>query len=428
MSDRARVKLIEKSRRIGISWADAADAALLAASQNGSDTWYIGYNRDMAEQYIADCGAWAKHYELAASTTEEFLFEDSADRSILAFRVRFASGHRITALSSRPANLRAKKGRIVIDEAAFHDDLPGLLKAALAILMWGGSVAIISTHNGVENHFNELIEEIKRGDRDYSHHKVTLKDALKDGLYERICLVTGQPYSLEAEFAWTAELYKDYGIDAAEELDCEPFQAGAGKVFNQDWFGFITDAELPDLRRAIACRFWDFAATEKDIKSKDPCFTASVKMFRLGNLYIVADMSADQIGPAETDDKVLSLAQEDGRQCMVRWELEGGSAGPRDEYHLTTKLMGFDAEAVKPQGDKVKRAKPFASQCKAGNVMLLKRPWNKDFLRWYHAFPDGKVKDPIDAGSGCFAVLAEGGSLEIHSTGRSRSSTRLQGF
>ena len=36
----------------------------------------------------------------------------------------------------------------MIDEAAFHDDLPELLKAALAFTMWGGVVRVISTHNG----------------------------------------------------------------------------------------------------------------------------------------------------------------------------------------------------------------------------------------------------------------------------------------
>ena len=70
---------------------------------------------------------------------------------ILAYRIRFASGHKIVALSSRPSNLRGKDGCAVIDEAAFHEDLPGLLKAALAFTMWGGLVRIISTHNGAHN-------------------------------------------------------------------------------------------------------------------------------------------------------------------------------------------------------------------------------------------------------------------------------------
>ena len=159
-ADTAQVKVCEKSRRIGLTWGEAADTALLASRTNGMDSWYIGYNKDMAIEFIRDCANWAKFYGLAAGEIEETVevFKDGdEDKAILAFVIRFASGWRITALSSRPSNLRGKAGRVILDEAAFHDDLAELLKAALALLMWGGEVHIISTHNGVDNPFNELV-------------------------------------------------------------------------------------------------------------------------------------------------------------------------------------------------------------------------------------------------------------------------------
>ena len=67
-----------------------------------------------------------------------FMFEDDdheGDKSILAFRIKFASGKEIVALSSSPTNLRGRQGRVVIDEAAFHKDLAAVLKSALALLM-----------------------------------------------------------------------------------------------------------------------------------------------------------------------------------------------------------------------------------------------------------------------------------------------------
>lgn len=142
-ADLTPVKLCQKSRRIGLTWGEAADSALLAASQKGMDTWYIGYNKDMAQEFIRDCGDWAKAYGLAAGEIEEVeeVFKDGdEEKAILAYVIRFASGWRITALSSRPSNLRGKQGRVIVDEAAFHDDLPELLKAAMALLMWGGQV------------------------------------------------------------------------------------------------------------------------------------------------------------------------------------------------------------------------------------------------------------------------------------------------
>ena len=123
--------------------------------------------------------------------TEEVFVQGDDSQAILAFVIRFASGWRITALSSRPNNLRGKQGRVIIDEAAFHDDLSELLKAAMALLMWGGQVHIISTHDSVDNAFNELINDCRAGKKPYSVHRITFEDALQQGLYQRICLRRG---------------------------------------------------------------------------------------------------------------------------------------------------------------------------------------------------------------------------------------------
>ncbi len=158
LADQSQVKVSEKSRRIGITWTEAADRALGAAvgGRAGIDGWYIGYNKDMALEFVEAAARWARRFNRAAEAVEQIVLEDER-ADILAYRIRFASGHKIVALSSRPSNLRGKDGCAVIDEAAFHEDLPGLLKAALAFTMWGGRVRIIASHNGANNPFNELL-------------------------------------------------------------------------------------------------------------------------------------------------------------------------------------------------------------------------------------------------------------------------------
>ncbi|MCM4741374.1 hypothetical protein MMO21_28185, partial [Escherichia coli] len=94
------------------------------------------------------------------------------------------------------------QGDVVIDEAAFHESLDELLKAAMALTMWGARVRIISTHNGVDNLFNQYIQEAREGRKDYSVHRITLDDAIADGLYRRICYVTGREWSPESEQKW----------------------------------------------------------------------------------------------------------------------------------------------------------------------------------------------------------------------------------
>lgn len=264
ISDRSPVKICEKSRRVGLSWSEAADDALTAASRNGMDIWYIGYNKDMALEFIHDTAFWVRQYRLAASALEEDLVRDEG-RDILAFRIKFASSRRVTALSSRPSNLRGKQGKVVIDEAAFHDDLPGLLKAAIALLMWGGRVAVISTHNGEDNPFNELVKDIRSGRKPYSLHRITLDDALAEGLHRRICLKLGTPWSSEAESEWREELVKVYGEDAEEELFCAPSR-GSGLFLARAVIEGCMDETVPVFR--WACRT-DFAELPESVRQAD---------------------------------------------------------------------------------------------------------------------------------------------------------------
>ena len=220
------VIFVEKSRRTGYTWAVGADAVLTSASARtagGMDCLYIGYNLDMAREFIGTCAMWAKAFKEAAGEVEEFLFRDGADdrgadRSIQAFRISFASGFEIVALASRPRSLRGRQGYVIIDEAAFHDDFDGLLKAALALLIWGGKVLVISTHDGDTNPFAIQIEEIKKGRKPYALITLDFDQALQDGLYQRICLVTGKAWSAEAEAQWREGIIGFYGEGADEEL------------------------------------------------------------------------------------------------------------------------------------------------------------------------------------------------------------------
>lgn len=224
LEDKAPVKVVEKSRRIGLTWAQALDDVLKAATsgRDGMDVLYISFNQDMTREYIETCAEWAKKLQIVAGKVSEDVFRDGDEREIKAFRIDFASGHKILALSNRPSNLRGKQGRVVIDEAAFVEDLPELLKAALALLMWGGQVIVVSTHNGADNAFNELVQDVRAGNLPYSLHRITLDDALTGGLYRRICRVTKEEWTPEAEEAWRDDLVKTYGDGADEELFCIP--------------------------------------------------------------------------------------------------------------------------------------------------------------------------------------------------------------
>ena len=220
--------VIEKSRRIGISWATAYQAVLHAGGGHG-DVYYQGYALEMARGFIADAAEWAASLNVAAEAAGETLVGRGAD-AVQAYRLRMASGRTILAMTSAPRAFRSR-GRpgdlAIVDEAAFVDDLAEVLKAALAFRTWGGRVRVISTHNGEASPFGALCRDIRGGRQPGALHRVTLRDALADGLYRRICAVSGTAWSPGAEVEWEARLRAEYGVHAAEELDCIP-SAGAG--------------------------------------------------------------------------------------------------------------------------------------------------------------------------------------------------------
>ena len=228
VADPSPLKVIEKSRRTGLTWGEASDNVLSAASARsagGQNVYYIAYNQDMTIEYIQACAMWARVFNYAAGEIEEGMWdgEDEADRNIKTYTIKFpASGFRIVALSSRPSNLRGRQGTIVIDEAAFHDQLAELLKAALAMLIWGGKVRVISTHNGTDNPFNELVTDIRSGRRKGTVHRIAFQEAVSEGLYKRVCMRLGKPWTAAEEAEWMAGVYSFYGDGAAEELDCIP--------------------------------------------------------------------------------------------------------------------------------------------------------------------------------------------------------------
>lgn len=183
-------------------------------------------------------------------------------------------------------------------------------------------------------------------------------------------------------------------------------EPAAGKIFNKDWFEIID--VLPSGIQFFV-RYWDFAATEKQIgtekKKKDPDFTASVKMGMAGDLIIIADVTNEQVGPAQADTAMTNTASQDGKRTKIRWEEEGGASGKRDSYRIATMLKEYDARGVVSKGDKITRAKPLAAQALIGNVKLLRGAWNDLFLTHMHGQPDLPHDDVMDAASGAYAEL-----------------------
>lgn len=296
--------LIEKSRRIGLTWGIASYLVLRAASQlsaGGQSGWYMGYDKDMTLEFIEVCAMWARAFGIVGAETGEEILEyddeDGKSQSIQVFRIRFASGFKITALASVPRALRGKQGIVVIDEAAFHKNVNEVLKSAMALLIWGGQVIVISTHDGIANPFNRLIDEVRAGTRRGEVMTITFADALADGLYDRVAMVAktkGSP--LPDKVTWEAEIRASYGDDAGEELDVVP-KSGAGSLIS-----------IEDI---IACEHDDCGRPE--LYQGGMCFLGrDVARRRDGQIQYLMEMIGDVLWQRDTYEELgQSFAHQD---------------------------------------------------------------------------------------------------------------------
>jgi phage FluMu gp28-like protein len=260
--------VVEKSRRIGLTWGLAGYAVLRAAtrvSDGGQSAWYMGYDLEMAREFIDVCAMWARAFGIAADAIGEEIVEDEHG-SFKSFSIRFSSGLKITALPSVPRALRGKQGIVIIDEAAFHKDLAEVIKSAMALLIWGGQVIIVSTHDGIGNPFNELLDEVRSGRRRGTTMTITFAAAMADGLYERVEMVARtKGAQLPDKASWEADVRASYGSDAEEELDCIP-KSGSGALIKPEDIAACEHPEAgkPELYQGGFCYLGRDVARRRD--------------------------------------------------------------------------------------------------------------------------------------------------------------------
>jgi phage FluMu gp28-like protein len=184
LADRAALAIGEKSRRIGWTWTQALGAVLDRVEGN-SDYFHSSADMTASTEFIEDCADWAKMVNAVAVVEDEK--EVIGDEEINTLVMRFANGNKIVAGSSNPKFFRSKGGAAGLDEFAFHARGRDLFKAAHATAMfWGYPLRVWSTHNGPGSYFNRLLTQAREGKLAAALHKVTILDAVADGIVERI--------------------------------------------------------------------------------------------------------------------------------------------------------------------------------------------------------------------------------------------------
>ena len=160
-------------------------------------------------------------------------------------------------------------------------------------------------------------------------------------------------------------------------------------------------------------RFWDLASTERSLKNKDPDYTCGVLMMEAGGQFLIIDVQRFRQSPSEVEARIKTTAIEDRENfgsVSIYIEEEPGASGVSSvDHYIRNVLKGFIVEPFKTGGrNKQKRARPFASAAKNGNVFIMRSDWNPDFIKELEVFPQEAASihdDQVDAASGAHHCL-----------------------
>lgn len=191
--------------------------------------------------------------------------------------------------------------------------------------------------------------------------------------------------------------FRSWGGTYAEagQLAQRPAPRGGG-MFQRKDFEYLDNAPVG----VSWIRAYDLASS----KEKRSPWTVGCKIGvdRTGRV-ILADVDRRRATPAQVDEMMLELANQDGKATEIDFPQDPGQAGKSQVSYIKKNLAGFAAWSSPESGSKEDRAKPLAAQAEGGNVYLVRGPWNDAFINEATSFPNGDYKDQIDAASRGYA-------------------------
>lgn len=219
LNDNSRIKIWEKSRRIGATYVQAYEDVRDCATNKVPAVWFSSADLTAAREYILYCEKWAKALNYAAKALGEIIID--SDKDIKAFSIQFSNGNRINALSSNPTQFRSKGGKVVLDEYAFHEDQDAMWKAARPTITWGFPLRILSTYNGKGNKYFKFVDDTKNGKLKWSLHSTPITLAVDEGLADKIL---NRDLTPEERKSWIDEEEASVADDDTwqQEYMCEP--------------------------------------------------------------------------------------------------------------------------------------------------------------------------------------------------------------
>lgn len=219
-------------------------------------------------------------------------------------------------------------------------------------------------------------------------------------------LVTDNPALLSVDPSYIASLKALPSHERARLLEGNwNARAVAGSYFRRDHVEVVESApeKGPSDREIV---YWDRAATVPNETSPNPDWTVGVRMRRVNGVYYVLHVYRGREAPLGVQ-RMIRNAASSSPDVTIGLEGDPGQAGVSELVYLTQALAGFPIVTARVTKSKEVRAAPFSAQWAAGNVKIVRGPWNEAYFSELEGFPVAEKDDQVDASSGAFNHLSQ---------------------
>ena len=248
INDETPLKIAEKSRRVGFTYASSYRMFQKCLRRGrGFTQWVSSRDQMTAQELIRDyVRMWCQLGNVVARGLDgsDVQVVDQ-EKGITAFVCTFKNGARIVSLSSTPEAFAGKGGDVFLDEADLHRDSGSLIDMAYPCIMWGGQLEIVSAYRvdgSKDTPFAKMVAAAKKDNpQNASLHRVTIHDAIAQGLVEKINAKTGRRQTRE-EFLKQTRAGARTRQAWESQFECKVQDAG-GKLLAADKYAAC---ELPE--------------------------------------------------------------------------------------------------------------------------------------------------------------------------------------